>query len=296
VKVEDEWRSAVNRFGSGKIVERLTRADIEAFKDAEADRGLAKATIKKYLGAIKTILDYGVEKGWREHNPAFGVKVREAKNAPQQRLPYTKEHLETIFAGPVYTADKRPSGGAGEAAYWLPILALYTGARLRELGQLRGEDVQSEGKVWYLDINDMGEGQSVKNAGSRRKVPLHPDVREKFLAFVGEKKGPLFPDLKPDIKGNITGNWSKWWGRYQRKKLGIKDSRFVFHSFRHTFKNRSREAGIGKDIHDQMTGHSAKDAGDAYGGALTTEKLAEYVALIRFDIDVFRQGTVGAKP
>ena len=288
-KAADEWRSAVRRFGAGKIVERLTRADIEAFKEAETNRGLARASIKKYLGAIKSVLDYSVDKGWREHNPAIGVKVREKQNAPKARLPYTQDHLKTIFSGPVHTEGKRPSGGAGEAAYWLPILGMYTGARLQELGQLRGEDVQAEGKVWYLDINDTGEGQSVKNASSRRKIPLHPEIVDRFLAFVGTKKGPLFPDLKPDIKGNTTGNWSKWWGRYQRNKLGIKDKRFVFHSFRHTFKSRCREAGLEKYIHDQLTGHASKDVSDDYGD-ITTKKLAEYVALIKFDVDVFGEG------
>ena len=35
-------------------------------------------------------------------------------------------------------------GGAGEAAYWLPLLALFTGARLEELAQLRVSDLASE--------------------------------------------------------------------------------------------------------------------------------------------------------
>ena len=114
-----------------------------------------------------------------------------------------------------------PKGGAGDAAYWLPILALYTGARLRELGQLRGEDVRQENGVTYIAIGDAGDGQRVKNASSRRSVPLHSNIRGAFFAFAGGTTGPLFPELKPDIKGNVTGNWSKWWGRYQREALGI---------------------------------------------------------------------------
>ena len=36
--------------------------------------------------------------------------------------------MAVMFAGPVHQKEGRPKGGAGEAAYWVPILAMFTGA------------------------------------------------------------------------------------------------------------------------------------------------------------------------
>ena len=49
-----------------------------------------------------------------------------------------------------------------EAAYWLPLLALYTGARLEELGQLRKKDIKESNGIWYINITDEAEGASLK--------------------------------------------------------------------------------------------------------------------------------------
>ena len=112
-----------------------------------------------------------------------------------------------------------------------------------------------------LDINTIDEGKRVKTKSSRRKVPIHTElVALGFLEFVegcreSGVKAKLFPDLRPDRSGVMTGNWSKWWGRYARK-LGITDHRKVFHSFRHTFKDACRAAGVSEEVHDRLTGHS----------------------------------------
>ena len=90
--------------------------------------------------------------------------------------------VHALFASPVYAGDDRPTSGRGEAAYWLPIIALYTGARLEEIAQLRVTDVRQEP---YLDGNDreqfawvicvmQEEGLSTKNANSERRIPVHP--------------------------------------------------------------------------------------------------------------------------
>lgn len=286
-KTKDEWKRCVDQFGAHRHVNRISRTDVLAYKDQLIDRGLAKGTIRKQLTALRTVLDYAVQREWRSDNPATGVKIMEAKTAPEARLPYGKAELEAIFSGPVHAEGKRPKGGAGEAAYWLPILALYTGARLSELGQLRVADVQEQDGVSFLVIGDSGEGQRVKTAGSRRRVPLHPDMRDAFLDYVRGLPvgGAVFPELRAGVYDEPAHYWSKWWGRYQRGKLKITDRRHVFHSFRHAFKNLCREAGIPEEAHDQLTGHSAGSVGRSYGGkSLSLVKLSEYIDAIRVPV------------
>ncbi len=289
---EIDWRSCVREFGAHRSLSAIRRADVVAFKDRMVGAGKAAGTIKRKLTALRTLFKWAIEHEWCRDNPAAGIEVRGSKVARDKRQPFEAEHLKAIFSGPIHAKGERPKGGGGDAAFWLPILALYTGAREEELGQLTTENVKQERRVWRIEITDRGDGQKVKTVGSRRKVPLHPDIREAFGAYVRERgSGKLFPDLKPDNKGRVTGNFSKFWnndGRYLRRVIGIKDPRLVFHSFRHTFKDLCRNADIPKDVHDRLGGYAAGDVGDTYGSGHNLQTLATYVARIKVPLAVKR--------
>src|SRR5262249_56656834 len=131
------------------------------------------------------------------------------------RVGYDGEDLKAIFGSAVFRGGARPLGGAGEAAKWLPLIGLFTGARLEEIGQALISDVKHEDGIDYLDINilDRDAGKRVKNRSSRRRLPLHPElVRCGLLAYVEERRqagdARLFPALRPSITGQMTGNWS----------------------------------------------------------------------------------------
>ncbi len=186
-----------------------------------------------------------------------------------------------IVSSPIYTEGKRPKAGGGEAAYWLPLIALYMGARLEEMGQALVSDVITVGGVLCLDTNDQGEGRSVKTVSSRRTVPFHPELlRLGFRGYIAtlSEGGRLFPDLEQDQFDSWTGNWSKWWGRWGRQRLGIKDRRRVFRSFRHSFKAACRRAGIQEETHDLLTGHGDAGVGRSYGREEYSAELVKTLA------------------
>jgi integrase/head-tail adaptor len=317
-KLDSDWGGIIKRFielHGDLLITEITRRHVASFKDAvlqlairqptairllplpeivklfEGDENvtrLSASTVKKYLTAIRTILEWAAENGYRDDNPAVRIKVRVARNKDEERLPYSANDLKIIFSSSVYTEKFRPKAAAGEAAYWLPLLALYTGARLDELGQLRKGDVRSEEGVWFIDINTIEEGKSLKTQSSKRKVPLHPAVMDAgIIEYIDslksiDGKGLLFPELKPDSKGKLTGNWSKWWGRYARKELGITDRRKVFHSFRHAFKDACRGAGISEEVHDALTGHSSGGVGRHYGQGVPLTILNDEISKITY--------------
>ena len=243
-----EFKNALSKLPpslSGDLRAMTMPQVLEAIQDRPETKRLSAGSINKQIGALSAVLAWADRNGYFDDNPNWsnptgGMKVEGRKNETESRLPYDDEDLKTIFSFPVFTESQRPRGGAGEAAKWLPLLALFSGARVEEIGQLLVSDIRQEDRVWYFDINTRDEGKRVKNRASRRKVPLHPEVlRCGFLEFVGERRQSvnprLFPDLKPDKLGQLTGLWSRWWGRYARKN-GVTDRRKVFHSFRHTFK------------------------------------------------------------
>jgi integrase len=216
-------------------------------------------------------------------NPAFGVTVDFTADPEDDVQPFDLPALKAIFSSPVYIANERPDAGAGEAAYWLPLLALYTGARLNELGQLRPADVieipylaegGEEQVAWCIRIvADKKEGLRLKNAFCARRVPIHSDVIALgFLDFVNAAReagqARVFPELRPDKYGTVTANWSKWFGRYLRGTIKVTDDRMRFHSFRHAFKDYAREAEIPEDVNDAFTGHRGQAVARRYGSTL----------------------------
>ncbi len=303
-----EWGIAVRRFRElhGDLpVDAITKAHVREFKDAllkvpvvqtqalrklplpklvaaaEGDGRptLSPAAVGKQLAALKSLLSWAVTNGYTEHNVASGVTVAGAKVVAEKRVAYSPEDMRKIFDSTERFRETHP------ARFWLPRLAAYTGARLDELGQLTTADVRRKDGIDYISINADGEGKSLKTASAVRDVPLHPQlIACGFLDHVAARHsaggGSLFPDLKPDSLGKLTGSFSKWFTRH-RRSIGIDDPRKVFHSFRHAFKEACRDAGIGEEVHDALTGHSGGGVGRSYG-QVTLKTKAE--AVRRVDI------------
>lgn len=251
----------------------LQRTDIAAFRDDLIRKRLKRATISKKVGFISTLLQSAYDAGHLPQNVARGLKIPKAKVADVGRRAFTEDELARIFRSPVYARRKRYAAGGGEAAAWVPVLALATGARLEELCQLRVDDVyRDEAHGPLVRICDDDEGQRVKTTGSRRVIPLHPDVVQAgFLVYrddVADNADEwLFPRLEPDHDGRRGGTLGQWFARYLRSSAGcgIRDRQVVFHSFRHTFKSLCRGTGIPEEVHDALTGHVGDSVGRRYG-------------------------------
>lgn len=284
-KTQDEYEKALTEFEevNGKLaVEAVSKEHVRAFKDKLIKgKSLKPATINKKLTAIKSILSFAMDNGYISANPAHGFKVAEDGGGIDSRLPFSADELKRIFSTPVYTTNERPIGGRGETAYWLPLLALYTGARLEELGKLTCEDIQEHEGVPYVELTSADKGSKKRNRGhGRRIVPIHSDLLNRgFLAYVQSisksDTAPLFPELnKANQYGQTTQAWSSWWHRYFRKEAHLTDSKKTFHSFRHTFIQACREHGVSEEKRKAMVGHSNRDVSFTYGGWTSPRGLA----------------------
>lgn len=230
---------------------------------------LSAATINnKHLAALSVALRWASDNGYVDQVVSREVRAKAgAKTAKASRLPYTVEDLKAIFSLPVFVNGERSAAGAGEAAIWLPILALYSGARLNELGTLRLGDIISEDGIDALRI------RTGKTVNAVRKIPIHDEVKRLgFMRYVeGRRKsgaGPneaVFPFIRADTtKGKKpTSPFSNWWGREARK--AVPELNKSFHSFRHTAKRALRNAGVDKTLRDAVMGHEADDVAEAYG-------------------------------
>lgn len=120
--------------------------------------------------ALSAVFEFAKEKYLIDVNPVHGSTKRLAKaiaNRKGSDKQYDNKDLQTIFSSPIYREGFRGQlSKYGEAVYWLPLLAYYTGCRVEELAQLYVEDVRLTDGIYHLSIEANDTDKSVKNAGS----------------------------------------------------------------------------------------------------------------------------------
>lgn len=231
---------------------------IAAVRDRDWPR-ISPSEQTKRLTWIASMFDWLKKKEWIESDPcatlveesgARSELRRSQERAQDAREIFTDGDLQRIFTGGTWFQTGRGTLTKANTYrefcphyYWLPLLGLFTGARINELSQLHLKDFRcTPSGVWFLDIavlDDDDEKKKRKNANSRRQIPLHPKLIELGILdwrnqLISNGFDRLFPELKFDLTKGYGKAATNWFGRYL-KRLGIpRDNKKVFHSFRGT--------------------------------------------------------------
>ncbi|BAU92835.1 lambda integrase-like/DNA breaking-rejoining enzyme [Methylorubrum populi] len=106
------------------------------------------APINKTLNILSAIVSHAEAARSLDTVPAFknpfggkGIKLVVDARAADERQPFSAADLKATFSTGVYRSGERPRGARGEAAFWLSLTALLSGARQGELAPLRVMDV-----------------------------------------------------------------------------------------------------------------------------------------------------------
>ena len=230
-------------------------------------------------------------------NLMISIKNTAKKKASQDRAVFTSEDLTKLFATHEYSA----TGFRGYSfRYWLPLLALYTGARLNELCQLHISDVSIVDNIYILDINEDGS-KKVKTSSSIRQIPLHKQIIalgfDDYLQHVIRlKQQQLFPALTPNKDLDYSRKVSRFFNESFKQRQGFmvyagikkhtNQGTKVFHSFRHTFINQWKQQGLDANLIKQLVGHSSNDITyDRYGKAYDIKLASKELNKIDFGIN-----------
>jgi integrase len=245
----------------------------QAVKQACAQQRPFKAISDKtralYLSQLRGVLEYAWACGFIQTELAPFIEIPNTKQSQEvARLPFSPADLCRIFPGQAYGVDFGHSrqGIAPETKFWFPLFAVFTGARLEELAQLKVSDIRTEAAsgITYAMIDNRGTAadgghKRTKNRNSVRQLPLHPMLRQiGFDAYLAERRqagreAGLFK-LNRDRQGRLAKGVSDWFSRYERRAnrppvIGYIERRGViskgayapgqrwtktFHSFRHT--------------------------------------------------------------
>jgi Phage integrase family. len=250
---------------------------------------MASKTINSRMEEAASLMKQAITWGYADRNCFDGVKIKDVVSDEDRRLPFSTEDIQSIFNPKSFFlfCKGRP------AYYWVPVIALYTGARLEEIAQLWVEDVYDLEGVLVLDINDNGD-KRLKNKNARRKIPLVGLLRHDlgFEEFVAAQKAKgevrIFNEL-PYIQKRYGHQISKHFGEYLTQiMMGPKKS---FHSFRHGFIDFLRNKDIRDDHIASMTGHGdtksriPKNYRQKHWIHFVVEKVADHV---EFDVVIPR--------
>lgn len=217
---------------------------------------MSTSNVNKYIRRVSQLFHYAKRHHHISENWFAGTQIGTKKSALSLRASYTTSQLLTLFAQDIFTDHKCKHA----YQYWLPLLGLYTGARLEELCQLHLYDIQEVEGIWVFNVNDDGTDKRLKTVSSRRLIPIHSRLIDlNFLGYVQKlrKQGHtrLFPELVRgrDGYGQVP---SKWYGRL-RDRLGWQPQKpnLDFHSFRHTVANALKQCGQQQAHISALLGH-----------------------------------------
>ena len=234
-------------------------------------------TINRYLSALGGFTEWLRTHDYLTEDVMQGMYL-DIDRTEKTIFPYTDAQLKAIFASPLFhkcAGDKREHEVGTEQIrdwrYWIPLIAIYSGARLGEIAQLLTNDVRQLHGVWIFHITEQGSRtKSVKTGGSERVVPVHPKLIEigliKFHARQNAfRHDRLFPELVPDKRGFISGEASSFFNDYLRA-IGVKtDKTNNFHSFRHNAADAFRRAGFYDEQFNVLLGHTKATTTGKYG-------------------------------
>ncbi|WP_187306585.1 site-specific integrase [Roseibium aggregatum] len=216
--------------------------------------------------------------------------------AKEERHPFTLAELSSLFTSTIYTGCKsaREWKTPGDvipildAKYWVPVISLFTGARLNEILQLYVADVVEKHGVTCMSINDDGDDKKLKTKSSKRDIPVHTELEALgFLKFVQKRKDEgskrLFPDTQIGPNGSYSGPFSKHFKRFMLE-AGVERKGVSFHSFRHNFEDFCRAAGMNMDFADFLQGHMQVGMRSRYGyGEVFYRELNKALQSLSFD-------------
>jgi integrase len=243
----------------------LSLTEVAELADQQSLPRLAPNSIASYMQALAAVLRWAEDAGW-----GVAINMRDligSREATVKRRGFRPEELERLFA------SLTPFRRSEPAKFWVPALALFTGARAGEICQLRVEDVEEvEGvKCLNLSLFDKAgrrvDDKRLKTKASERYVPLHPALLDAgFEAFVGSgKEGErLFSALERGPDERYSHGFSKWFGRH-KKRIGFDEPALVFHSFRHGFRDACRRAEINEETAQALGGWASESQAARYG-------------------------------
>ena len=205
---------------------------------------VAKTTVKRDLTFIRGFVAWASDNK-RKYTPAPLTLTLEAKGENWSYL--TAADLKLIF-------DNLSKHATEPWQLYIPLIALYTGARISEIASLKTEDFIEKNGISAMRL------RGTKTDASDRTISLHQDLIAlgllKYVATRRNKSKINLFDIKSHDQNGAGATASKWFTKY-KKSIGLTDKLKVFHSFRATIVDHLKQAGVEFEARCQYLGHDS---------------------------------------
>jgi len=252
-----------------------------------ADFSISPRTIDKHIGILGTFFKWAIGKGYIHGKNIFEgqkvqTKTQRDSDTESARQPFSDADLQKIFSPESYKTRKNSHD------FWFPLIGLYSGLRLNEIAQLYFTDIADRNGIWTFDINQNAPDKKLKNATSKRLVPIHPQLLE--LGFLD-----FFEDMKKLGKTRVFSQLSYVDGSYGRQPsrsfadflttIGIDEKEKVFHSFRHTFNDNLKQGALLSDeARSELTGHAHQSINsNVYSSEHRLPNKLQFIGMLKYD-------------
>lgn len=259
-------------------------------------------TANNVLSIFKEIFEFAVPR-FHDVNVTSGITARPVTKAKRiKKRSYAtldaRKLSDLLSAHHYQSAEKKKRINYTSDKFWVPLIGMFTGARVGEILQLRVCDVlrSESGDYWYFDLNDEHEGNRLKTDNSRRWIPVHSFLLQlgllDFINGQGAKSDRVFSDVTYSGDQEDNNSFSKWFDRTLRKEIGWSSAnKETFHSLRHTFvDNLRRKAGLSDWQIASVVGHLPSDEGLTtlkYGShRLDLDEKQQFIEMLNYGIDL----------
>ncbi|MCS5597948.1 MAG: site-specific integrase [Alphaproteobacteria bacterium] len=229
---------------------------------------------------------------------AFDYFGKPEQGEDSERDPFTPQEIEKIFYNDTFQTSIYFRNLTFR--YWGPLISYYTGARLGEVSQIHLDDIKysKEGKCWFVDlVVSEKQNRRLKTKSSIRTVPIHDDLRKlglldykRYLEDLGKDK--LFPSFEPDQHGTWGRPLGRWFNAEFLKECGVKflpehKNRKVFHSFRNTILNESKQQLLNERVIQEVVGHAHQNGTTKkYQKVYPVETKYKELKKLKFHLDI----------
>ncbi len=269
---------------------RLTRATGLRFRDALLVSEGGRNSAADRLSWVQVLLNFEVAHAARIGvNPWRGLVVKGSRE-PQtgQREEWTDADACRLFALPLFQRYELPTdkNAGADAAYWLPIVAAFTGARITEIAQLLVADIRRDAESWCIRFAASEPWQSLRADSARRTLPMHTELVRLGLPeyaaaqqAAGEKR--LFPAVTVSDLNHAGGGPSKWFSAF-KSAAGFGPAN-TFHGWRNTVATKLQRAREAQRYIDRYLGHQTVGSAALVDEHLSAADLIATAAKVSYD-------------
>ena len=247
-------------------IDQYSSQDAGKLRDRLLSRGLTTSSVKRIFSTIRAVFNLSInERGLNYTNPFTRTFLPNEEG--RKRAPISLMEIKQVQDECFRIKDEKRL-----------IIALIsdTGMRLSEALGLSWDDVNIDHTYPHINLKPH-PWRSLKTASSSRVVPL-VGASYKAINLIKKQRDKsnilfkLYCNTGRCKSNSASATLNKW--------LKSRVSNGVVHSFRHSMRDRLRNADINPELIDELCGWSQQSVGQRYGNGYSLKQKYEAIMLI----------------